>query len=288
MEWGKLYASLTDDPRVQAAEADGCAGWLLIESMCYCTSAESDGFIPFTQVDRFGGSTRLKRKVNALVREGLWIPVERGYLLDPEIWSEERNLSDQAEKKREADRRRIAAKRAAAKATQNGRALDPVSRDSRATCSATPEATGSGDSRSVEKSREEKRPVVDVVSHLQTRTGRRPDDDDLISQVVGAFLSRTEHLISGEEAGAIAAKVLGRAGARVANRAAYVVAAIAKETDPWSLLGEPPPLGEILHGTAEPSRSPWCGSCDERTRLLEDDQGRPYRCPECHPKAEAS
>jgi hypothetical protein len=127
-----------------------------------------------------------------------------------------------------------------------------------------------------------------VVSHLTTRSARGSDDDDMISQVVSAFLGRTEHLISGEEAGAIAAKVLGRAGARVANRAAYVVAAIAKETDPWSLLGEPPPLGEILHGTAEPSRSPWCGSCDERTRLLEDDQGRPYRCPECHPKAEAS
>jgi hypothetical protein len=32
-------------------------------------------------------------------------------------------------------------------------------------------------------------------------------------------------------------------------------------------------------------RPPWCGQCDQRTRLREDPlrDGRPYRCPECHP-----
>jgi hypothetical protein len=40
--------------------------------------------------------------------------------------------------------------------------------------------------------------------------------------------------------------------------------------------------------TAKPPRPPWCGGCDERTRLDEDDQGRPRRCPACHPLAEAA
>jgi hypothetical protein len=31
------------------------------------------------------------------------------------------------------------------------------------------------------------------------------------------------------------------------------------------------------------SRPPWCGKCSESTRQREDDAGRPYRCPECHP-----
>jgi DNA-binding MarR family transcriptional regulator len=31
------------------------------------------------------------------------------------------------------------------------------------------------------------------------------------------------------------------------------------------------------------SRPAWCGSCDERTRQREDETGRPFRCPDCHP-----
>ena len=122
MEWGRLYANLPDEPRVQAAEDNGGAFGLLIESMCYCTSAETGGFIPDSQLRRFLGHKA--GRVTALAREGLWLRDDgrRGYLLDPEIWTEERNLSDSAEKKREADRNRIAAKRAAAKAGQNGHA----------------------------------------------------------------------------------------------------------------------------------------------------------------------
>jgi general stress protein YciG len=38
-----------------------------------------------------------------------------------------------------------------------------------------------------------------------------------------------------------------------------------------------------------PARPRWCGQCDQRTRLREDPfrEGRPYRCPECHPQATA-
>jgi hypothetical protein len=140
MEWSRLYANLPDEPRVQAAEDSDNAGWLLVQSIGYCTRVERGGFIPHTQVPRFGGP-RLKQRVAALVREKIWIEVEGGYELDPEIWSEERNLSDQAERKRKADRERVAAKRAAARAGQNG---SQMSRDSRATESATSRATNLG------------------------------------------------------------------------------------------------------------------------------------------------
>src|SRR5690606_26987218 len=33
------------------------------------------------------------------------------------------------------------------------------------------------------------------------------------------------------------------------------------------------------------TRPPWCGHCDERTRLRESDHDhRLYRCPDCHPR----
>jgi hypothetical protein len=123
MEWGRLYASLPNNVRVQAAETSGGAFGLLVESMCYCTSAESEGFIPDSQLRRFLGYKA--GRVAALAREELWIRDEKrnGYALNPEIWNEERNLSDSAERKRQADRERIAAKRAAARfASQNGHA----------------------------------------------------------------------------------------------------------------------------------------------------------------------
>ena len=39
-----------------------------------------------------------------------------------------------------------------------------------------------------------------------------------------------------------------------------------------------------------PERPPWCGSCDQRTRLREynNGDGHPYRCPNCHPRSAAS
>lgn len=39
-------------------------------------------------------------------------------------------------------------------------------------------------------------------------------------------------------------------------------------------------------GVQPPDRPPWCGGCDEKTRLLEKpDTGLPYRCPQCNPRA---
>lgn len=286
MEWGRLYANLPDDPHVQAAEDSAGAGFLLIESMCYLTSAETGGFIPHTQVERFGGGAKKKQKIAALVREEIWLPVEGGYLLNPRLWTEERNLSDQAEKKREADRKRIAAKRAGAR-SQNGH----ESRDSRATGRATEDttndATRSGDSRGPEKRREEI-PVA-VVSHPSVSDARGSDDDDigeLEAAVITAFLDSTTCLITPAQARAVAAKVLGRAaGLAVAHPAHYVVAAIANEPDPFaSLFDEPPPLGEIL-GRPPLLKRPSCGQCDPRTLMREAPDGRPYYCPVCHPSA---
>lgn len=301
MEWGRLYANLPDEPRVQAVEDSAGAAWLLVESMCYCTSAETDGFIPRTQVERFGGGPKKKQKIAALVREELWIPVPDGYLLDPRLWNEERNLSDQAEKKREADRKRIAAKRAAEKAAQNGHLPDDMSRDSRATCSATHDtsmdATCRCDSRSIEKRREEIT-TAEVVSHLTVTGVRQNDDDDgdeLSSAVITAVLDRTGTLIGVPEARAVAAKVLARAaesGVAVHHPARYAASAVAQEPDLYEslLLDDPPPLGEILSRLPlRPSlRAASCGQCDPQTRMREDDEGRPYRCPACHPGASAA
>ena len=37
------------------------------------------------------------------------------------------------------------------------------------------------------------------------------------------------------------------------------------------------------NGQAARPRPPWCGECDETTRMREDGEGRPHHCPVCHP-----
>lgn len=250
MEWGKLYANLPDDPRVQAVEDSAGAAWLLVESMCYCTSAETDGFIPRTQVERFGGGPRKKQKVAALVREELWIPVPDGYLLDPRLWNEERNLNDQVERKRKADRERIAAKREKDRATGKAGVLAAQSRDSSATC----RATDDGDSRPLEKSREEETSTAGLVSHLQVPDARavKPDDDEeLIEVVVAEVRKREGRDVDRETARKVVARALRRRkDGPPASRVKWLRSVLANETDLYAeLLLEPaPPKADVLDG----------------------------------------
>jgi hypothetical protein len=290
MEWFKFFANLPDDPRVQAAEDDGDAGWLLVQSFCYVTRAESladgEGFVPDTQIRRFGCTSR---QVAALVRERIYIrdDLRKGYMLDPSIWNEDHNLSDSAERKREADRKRIAAKRAAARARQNGH----ESRDSRATDDATrsatcraADATDQRDSRTLDL--DQKRsdlPAVALVARLADRYAHVLDDDDLLKIVIDSIHARTSRVIAAAEARRIAADILDASKRKVASPAAYVRHAIEREPDPaarW--LAAPAPVQPPLVAIATPP----CGECDEETRLTRED--KPRRCPNCHPLREAS
>lgn len=264
MEWGKLFASLPDEPRVQAAEDDGGAFGLLAESMCYCTAAGSGGFIPDTQVRRF--LCFKPTRVKALSRENLWQRDEagRGFRLDPEIWNEERNLSDSAEKKRKADRERIAAKRAGERGD--------MSRDIPATGS----ATCSSGSRGLDQSREEEkdhpsseRPSLTLVAD--------PDDDDLIQVVIKMIYTQAARIVSPADARSIAAEILSSAKGPVSDRRRYVEAAIAREPDPaarWlgpvSTPFQPPAEGRHAY---EPGPNEVCKECElpksNRNRHLE-------------------
>lgn len=276
MEWGRLYANLPDDPRVQAAEDNGGAGWLLIDSMCYCTGAETGGFIPHTQVERFGGGVRKKQKIAALVREKLWVPVDGGYLLNPDIWTEERNLGDSAEKKRKADRERVAAKREAERnarvaANGHGGVSRDMSRDSRATDGATCRR----DSRPLYETREEKNLTADLVDHLPAADARARDDDDdqTISAVIAAAAAKTGTPVTAAQAKSAISVIRKRAaasGITIASPARYFPDAVSKEPDPWPLL-----LAGQLTAARQATRPP-----DGTHRYDHDPETR--SCRECH------
>jgi len=72
---------------------------------------------------------------------------------------------------------------------------------------------------------------------------------------------------------------------RIRDPAAYLGAALSNGDGP-KLIG----VARRALGAGEPAaarkpaaRPPWCGTCDERTRLTELDDGRMARCSQCHP-----
>lgn len=101
MEWCKLYARLPDDPAIQ--QAGEKAAWLFVLGLCYCAREESDGFIPATQLPRFG-VRGARRRADTLVELGLWTAVDGGWTVTR--WRDLQPTTDRVERRRESDRER--------------------------------------------------------------------------------------------------------------------------------------------------------------------------------------
>lgn len=300
MEWCKLYANLYHQPEVQAAEdaVDG-AGWLLGCAIMYCTETETGGFVPDTQIRRFG-LANLDAKVKVLAAEGCWLREDRGYRLNPDLWSEERNLSDSAERKKEADRLRMRAKRARERDGQAGQ----ESRDRRATGRATVSRDSSGDSRTVEERREEqnrtpptpprrKRPTPPPGPPLLNLAvspggGDKPGGQDNQSHALDDLVAEVQQKHRpdwpAEKIRRALRAVEGRPWTLV-QAAMLAVAADPASDKPWRVTQDGPwwqPPPDQRRGVSSPAPRPGhCGQCDPLTRLTLDDQ--PRRCPACHP-----
>lgn len=106
MEWCKLYSRYPDDPAVQ--RVGEAAEVLFLRSLAYCAREESDGFVPDTQLSRFG-LTRVAARATALAREGLWEPANGGWQVVR--WRDLQPTTERVKRKRQADRERVAAKR---------------------------------------------------------------------------------------------------------------------------------------------------------------------------------
>jgi hypothetical protein len=305
LEWCRLYANLRDDERVQAAEDTAQSGWLLVLSMCYCTAAENGGFIPHSQVRRFG-LANAERKVKGLLAENLWRPADGGYLLDPDLWSEERHLSDSADRKRRADRDRQAAKRARDKAASNGSGHSDTSRDeSRDNRVTVTPANGDGHSdasrdsrghRRGEKRRTPPTPPGDVrplwpsaVADVPEEGEESQDTDTPLNALVTEVRKIRPEWSSASIRRALAHRDVTERGWKRARPAMLAVAADPASEQPGRLRHDGPwwkSPGPIPAAPRPADRDPWCGQCDEKTRLTRDDQ--PRRCEVCHPLREAS
>jgi hypothetical protein len=294
MEWCRLYANLDDEPRVQAAEAvaEGSA-WLLVQAMMYCTAAESGGFIPDTQLPRFGGRDT-EQRVKALLSEDLILRVDRGHLIDPDIWNEERNLSDQAAKKKKQDAERQRNKRARDKAAalESGELSREPSRDSHAGLSrdsrvhrrgeesnTPPSPPHSGGNR--DRSREHEPRPLWPASVSQEGEGDQKRDQDRSALAARIRGIRPDWSTKSVLKALADPSVAERPWARTA--AAFVALAEDPASQHPGRLAHDGPWWATAPGRASPARPAWCGDCDKDTRMVGGRDDLPAKCPACHP-----
>lgn len=81
MEWFKLYTRMPRDASVRAAnKRANLSGWVYVLGMCYVAEHETDGFIPDHEPPHWG-VPRVDKYVEALVSEGLWQPCDSGWMI---------------------------------------------------------------------------------------------------------------------------------------------------------------------------------------------------------------
>jgi len=88
-------------------------------------------------------------------------------------------------------------------------------------------------------------------------------------QVVAAVAAR---LAAGWSADALGAELAADVGSARSKAAVYLHRLTNLPAEPTGALAEP-----------QAARPEHCGTCDDRTRLRETPDGRPYPCPSCHP-----
>lgn len=101
MEWFKAWSNEPERPETQMLTDAAFRLWH--DGRCYVARTESDGFIPGTQLPRFGRHGT-KRNASALVEVGLWQQTPTGYI-DLRWEDEQRSAAGMAEtRKRTAER----------------------------------------------------------------------------------------------------------------------------------------------------------------------------------------
>ncbi len=106
MSWVKISDTFADDPRLESAGPEALV--LHVAGLCYCSRQLTDGRVPARAARRLWSVENVDAALEALVREGLWEPLEDGSYRIVEY------LSDQPSAEQVLEQRAQKAKRQAA------------------------------------------------------------------------------------------------------------------------------------------------------------------------------
>jgi hypothetical protein len=278
MTWFKVDDSFHSHPKAMAASLAALGLWAVAGS--WSSDHLTDGFVPDHMIPLLSRGT--SELVEELVAARLWKRTRGGYLFH-EWHSNGDGTKRNPTKKEVVDNR--------TKRAEAGRKGGLASGKSRS----KPRSNGEANASTSVRESLNPRPVPSSPEGTRTDTGSQSssrrnarawaDDDDSIDLGIVELLAElTGQQIPILDATAIRQRIIGSRQIRT-SRAAYVAAAIVN--DPAKFLPaatEAPPEGPHLRVVRD--RPVWCGTCDERTRLL-DVPGAPVaRCPVCHPLAD--
>lgn len=301
MEWFKLAANYADDPKIVAVGEQ--AELLFIRALAYCARAETAGKLTRTSLERLGFARRMRR-VEALVKAGLWTEVEDGWQITR--WAEWQSELDALAARRHSDRERKRAQRERAAAAK----ADFASRDNSRDTSRDKEGSSRDGHVTVTPGEGEgEKPTYqnDPRPPAPTVPGPRSGGRENLPKPTGTDITHEAEAIA--LLAALEPARL-RPGRRIAEALAADIAQLLALGWPADQLrqrmtenapDEIRSIGGFLRSRLpEPTRyrnqpaqhngpppiPAWCGKCEEPTRLIDTGHGF-SRCPACHPMAQA-
>ena len=107
MTWIKLDDSFPNHPKIRKAGPE--ASWLYVAALCHSGQFLTDGFIDADMVPMLTSIKALKKAIESLVRNKLWIEVKGGYQINS--FEDYQRTRGQVERERERARERQARSR---------------------------------------------------------------------------------------------------------------------------------------------------------------------------------
>lgn len=277
MTWFKVDDSFHSHPKVLATEPAALGLWVIAGS--WSSDNLTEGFVPDHVLPRLlPDSAKLAR---ALVTAGLWKRMQGGYTFHD--WTDFNPTAEQEKRKKQA---RAEAGRKGGLASGKARSKPR----SKPEANASPVASGllEPPSRPVPKPPSVPpgmSPILFAMPDVQAEGEGDQEREQTPDQLIAAIRRERPDWSTSSIERALAHPSAAERPWPLVCIAALIVARDPESKAPGRLAHDGPwwaQAAALLGATAAP-KPPWCGKCDERTRQRERDDGRPARCPDCHP-----
>lgn len=263
-------------------EVGGDAGWLHVCALAYCSRNLTDGLIPISIVPRLSDRENPKQIARALLDVGLWHAA--GHACKKCVQPDARHyvIHDYLDHQTSAERARETSAKRAIAGQRGGKAKAAVG-------NLPSNLPGRGYDDASSKSLAEEEQEEEVHKTKTSSSSRRATTAPKQLEITGGMYAwaANEHALSRKTVEFETSRFLDHHRARGTTFKDWTAA--------WrnwmARVNEYSPRGAQLSLESEsptdaPPRPEWCGKCDPQTRMVENADRIPGRCPRCHPSTQ--
>jgi len=273
----RLHDGLPDHMKIAAV--GGEAAWLYVCGLCYASRQLTDGVIPVRLIGRMTDFKDNEALASRLLEANLWHTAQHECKSCPQAVGDVYVIHDYLEHQRSAAEVRDLSEKRSAAGQKGGKASGATRRgeaNDEASASAKPKQTRS----KTEAETETDKKKTSSSSGRTTRGTRIPDDFTVTPAMVAWARENTPDVDGKYQTEKFIRYWRAKSG-RDATKVDWVAT-----WENWMFKAQEDITGPRqipLPVTDHASRPEWCGNCDPQTRMAENAERHPVRCPRCHP-----